>query len=99
MSKNSKIEWTDHTFNPWIGCQKVSPGCQQTKVVLVPSGDPVMLAKPTKAKVYAFDKDQKLVGPSTVTPPDPRSSPVAPISGLPETLTPAELRELPAALF
>lgn len=24
---NSKIEWTDHTFNPWIGCQKVSPGC------------------------------------------------------------------------
>ena len=23
----SKIEWTDHTFNPWIGCQKVSSGC------------------------------------------------------------------------
>lgn len=27
MTENSKIEWTDHTFNPWIGCQKVSPGC------------------------------------------------------------------------
>ncbi len=27
MSKNSKIEWTDHTFNPWEGCQKVGPGC------------------------------------------------------------------------
>lgn len=27
MGKNSKIEWTDHTFNPWIGCTKVSPGC------------------------------------------------------------------------
>lgn len=26
--ENSKIEWTDHTFNPWIGCTKVSPGCQ-----------------------------------------------------------------------
>jgi protein gp37 len=25
--KGSKIEWTDHTFNPWIGCTKVSPGC------------------------------------------------------------------------
>src|SRR5438128_6229748 len=25
--ENSKIEWCDHTFNPWIGCQKVSPGC------------------------------------------------------------------------
>lgn len=27
MSENSKIEWTDHTFNPWIGCTRVSPGC------------------------------------------------------------------------
>jgi protein gp37 len=27
MGELSKIEWTDHTFNPWIGCQKVSPGC------------------------------------------------------------------------
>lgn len=27
MAKDSKIEWTDHTFNPWIGCTKVSPGC------------------------------------------------------------------------
>ena len=25
--KNSNIEWTDHTFNPWMGCTKVSPGC------------------------------------------------------------------------
>jgi hypothetical protein len=41
-------------------------GCQMTKVVLVPSGDPVMLAAPVKARVYAFDKDKKLVGPSTV---------------------------------
>lgn len=29
MAENSKIEWTDHTFNPWIGCQVVSPdGCK-----------------------------------------------------------------------
>lgn len=26
--KNSKIEWTDHTWNPWVGCTRVSPGCQ-----------------------------------------------------------------------
>lgn len=25
--ENSAISWTDHTFNPWIGCAKVSPGC------------------------------------------------------------------------
>lgn len=27
MGEDSKIEWTDHTFNPWLGCEKVSPGC------------------------------------------------------------------------
>lgn len=27
MAENSKIEWTDHTFNAWYGCQKVSPAC------------------------------------------------------------------------
>jgi protein gp37 len=27
MGENSKIEWCHHTFNPWIGCQHVSPGC------------------------------------------------------------------------
>jgi protein gp37 len=28
MGKDSKIEWTHHTFNPWWGCVKVSPGCE-----------------------------------------------------------------------
>jgi protein gp37 len=27
MAEFSNIEWTDATFNPWVGCQKVSPGC------------------------------------------------------------------------
>ena len=27
MGEKTGIEWTDHTFNPWIGCTKVSPGC------------------------------------------------------------------------
>lgn len=27
MGTETKISWTDHTFNPWIGCTKVSPGC------------------------------------------------------------------------
>ncbi len=27
MAQYSGIEWTDHTFNPWWGCIKVSPGC------------------------------------------------------------------------
>jgi len=27
MSEKTIIAWTDHTFNPWMGCQKVSAGC------------------------------------------------------------------------
>lgn len=27
MAEGTKIEWADHTFNPWEGCQKVGPGC------------------------------------------------------------------------
>ena len=28
MGINSGIQWTDNTFNPWVGCFKVSPGCK-----------------------------------------------------------------------
>lgn len=28
MGQDSKIEWTHHTFNPWIGCSKVHEGCK-----------------------------------------------------------------------
>lgn len=28
MSENSKIQWTDDTYNPWRGCTKVSDGCK-----------------------------------------------------------------------
>jgi protein gp37 len=27
VGKVTEIAWTDHTFNPWIGCTKVSAGC------------------------------------------------------------------------
>jgi protein gp37 len=27
MGKVTGILWTDHTFNPWWGCTRVSPGC------------------------------------------------------------------------
>lgn len=28
MSYETIIAWTDHTFNPWMGCAKVSEGCR-----------------------------------------------------------------------
>ena len=27
MAETTEISWTHSTFNPWIGCTKVSPGC------------------------------------------------------------------------
>ena len=27
MAENTKIEWAHHTFNPWVGCTKIGPGC------------------------------------------------------------------------
>ena len=28
MAETTHISWTDHTFNPWMGCDKVSAGCK-----------------------------------------------------------------------
>lgn len=28
MGENSKISWTHHTWSPWWGCARVSPGCE-----------------------------------------------------------------------
>ena len=27
MTTQTAISWTDHTWNPWVGCTRVSPGC------------------------------------------------------------------------
>lgn len=27
MGDNTKIEWATHSFNPWVGCTKISPAC------------------------------------------------------------------------
>lgn len=27
MAETTQIEWTDRTFNPWTGCTKITPGC------------------------------------------------------------------------
>ena len=64
MYNTAKLQSLSRTI--WLAVLPIFLGCQMTKVVLVPSRDPVMLARPTKASVYAFDADKKLVGPSQV---------------------------------
>ena len=27
MGAATNIQWTDRTFNPWIGCAKIDPAC------------------------------------------------------------------------
>jgi protein gp37 len=29
VGKDTEIAWTDHSFNPWWGCARVSPGCER----------------------------------------------------------------------
>ncbi|MEM9236784.1 MAG: phage Gp37/Gp68 family protein [Verrucomicrobiota bacterium] len=54
MSENSKIEWTDHTFNPWWGCVKVSPGCANCYAET--------FSKRTGNKVWGADAPRRFFG-------------------------------------
>ena len=38
MGSNTSIEWATHTFNPWSGCEKVSPGCAHCYAAALPPG-------------------------------------------------------------
>lgn len=43
MAENSKIEWTTHSWNPWRGCTKVSPGCKNCYAETLSGRNPGML--------------------------------------------------------
>lgn len=53
--ENSKIEWTDHSFNPWRGCTKVSPGCANCYAETLSHRNPAVLGQwgPGKPRVRA----------------------------------------------
>ena len=54
MGKNSKIEWTHHTFNPWWGCAKVSEACKFCYAEA--------WAKRTGAKVWGSSSQRRFFG-------------------------------------
>lgn len=43
MGQDSKIQWTHHTFNPWRGCAKVSPGCANCYAETLSKRNPAVL--------------------------------------------------------
>lgn len=57
MAENSKIEWTDSTFNPWRGCQKVSTGCANCYAEAMSGRNPAVLGEwgPQGTRVVAAE--------------------------------------------
>lgn len=45
MAENSKIEWTDHTYNAWRGCTKVSAGCDHCYAEKLSKRNPAVLGE------------------------------------------------------
>lgn len=73
MAENSKIEWTDHTFNPWMGCTKVHTGCANCyaetlmdkrwgKVEWGPSGTRVLASAATWKQPLKWNRDAEKAG-------------------------------------
>lgn len=73
MAENSKIEWTDHTFNPWMGCTKVSPACANCyaerdmdhrygKVAWGPKGTRVITSDANWQKPKQWDRQAENLG-------------------------------------
>lgn len=56
MAKDTAIEWTDHTWNPWVGCRKVSQGCKNCYMFRDQrrfGNDPTLIRRTSKDTFYA----------------------------------------------
>lgn len=56
VSENTKIEWCDHTWNPWRGCTKVSPGCANCYAERLSKRNPAVFGKWGKGKPRVLAK-------------------------------------------
>lgn len=45
MGEETKIEWTDHSWSPWRGCTKVSPGCANCYAETLSKRNPAVLGQ------------------------------------------------------
>lgn len=73
MATITKIQWTDHTFNPVIGCSKVHTGClhcyaeadmgiRRKRVIWGPNGTRSMTSPQYWRQPLAWDKEAKAAG-------------------------------------
>ena len=67
MAEITNISWCHHTFNPWIGCTKVSPGCKNCyaeaqmskwlrRVEWGPQGERIRTSAANWLKPFAWDR-------------------------------------------
>ena len=56
MSANTTIEWCDHTWSPWRGCTKVSPGCANCYAETLSKRNPAVLGQWGKGKPRVLSK-------------------------------------------
>lgn len=57
MSENTKIEWADHSWSPWRGCTKVSPGCANCYAETLSKRNPAVLGQWGKGKPRVMAKN------------------------------------------
>ena len=56
--KTTKIEWTEATWNPSIGCSKVSAGCKSYSFIIIPySIDLQLINYHFTVKICGFQPD------------------------------------------
>lgn len=58
MGESTKIQWCDHTFNPWRGCTKIAPGCSNCYADAQSKRNPSVLGiwGPNGRRVVAAEK-------------------------------------------
>ena len=73
MAENTKISWADHTFNPVVGCEKVSAGCANCyaeemmdkrfgRVQWGPQGERVRTSDANWKKPHKWNRDAERAG-------------------------------------
>ena len=63
LMENSQISWTNHTFNPWWGCKRVSPACKECYIGPImrragrePFGGPIRTSADNWRKPYRWNR-------------------------------------------
>ncbi len=57
MGEQTKIEWCDHSWSPWRGCTKISPGCANCYAETLSKRNPAVLGNWGKGKPRVLAKN------------------------------------------